>query len=223
MSGVVSGIGLAVSAGGALMGSMNASNAANAQTGALQSQEQLAQQQWNRYMTEFAPLENEMVSESEQPYTKQAGYLSAVGANNRMYGDLEANTAKKTAAMSPGGTGGTGMSTGMSDAQERARIQGNAGLASTWDTNQWNKMVNAASLGRGLTTNAMTGYGNAASGFGQQAGMYSNLMNQSAYGMGSGFSSFANSPYFTNMMNSMNANPASGTDMTGYNSGLYYY
>jgi hypothetical protein len=195
MSGVSVGTALAVgSAGigavGSIMNASNMSSAMGAQTAALQEQEQLAMAQWNRYMTEFAPLENAMVTQAEQPANKQAGYLQAEGQLNKSYADLEANTQRSMAEKYPGGSG---MSTGIKASQERGRIEDNANLSSSWNQQRWNQMMGIAGYGRGLTSNAMQGYQSAASGFGQQAGMYGNLMQSSAYGLGSSINSLNNS------------------------------
>ncbi len=174
---------------GAISGSSSASKSADAQADAADAQMALAKAQWDRYMDAFAPVEDKMLQEAQQPARELEGFREAKGGINRGYADLTMNTKKELSAMYPRGSG---IAQGKKESLDRSRIKDVANLESDWDQNRWNRMMGIVGYGRNLPSNAMSGYSSAGNTYGQQASMYGNLASQSGTGVGS---SLANIPW----------------------------
>jgi hypothetical protein len=160
------------------------------QVATAKQQREMAQAQWDRYLKAFAPLEDTLVKESQQPARQNAGFLAEMGGINHNYANSGANIRRMMGGAYPGGSG-EALATQRS--LEMNRIRDIAGAESKWNTDRFTRMLNAAQLGRSLpgssltgNSSAMSGLSSAANTYGNLANMYGNLSNQAYSGVGQG-------------------------------------
>lgn len=139
----------------------------------------MSKDEYDRFLEVYGPLEKQIVGEVSKPTEQNAGYLSAVGDINQMYGNASAN-----AARSMGGRYeyGSGLETAKQDSLERDRIRSISGTKAGYDQLRTQNMIAAASIGKGIPAYSISGVNQSASGvqnaagqFGQQASIYGNL------------------------------------------------
>jgi hypothetical protein len=141
-------------------------------------QKDLANQQWQRYMTTFAPLEEKMVKEAQVPVEQQPGFARMMGTIDRGYSDVASNTRRTLAGRYPSGSG---LEVLNQDNIEMNRTRTKAGAFGAANEARFSRMLQAAGLGRGIPTNVMNTAGNVGAQQGNIAGMQANAA-QNAWG-----------------------------------------
>lgn len=156
-----------------------ASSTADAQTMIAAKQADLAQAQWDRYLETFAPFENQLIAEAQQPSSDSSSLMAQIGAINRQYGDAGGNIRAMMGGKNPYGAG---VNYGFQRSNELNRFRDVSKAYSDWGQQQQalkqqrlQNMMQVANLGRGLSTGATSGYQGASSAYGNAAGTYGNL------------------------------------------------
>jgi hypothetical protein len=149
-----------------------ASSTADAQTMIAAKQAELAQAQWDRYLETFAPLENQLIAEAQQPSSDSSSLMAQIGAINRQYGDAGGNIRAMMGGKNPYGAG---VNYGFQRSNELNRFRDVSKAYSDWGQRRLQNMMQVANLGRGLSTGATSGYQGASSAYGNAAGTYGNL------------------------------------------------
>jgi hypothetical protein len=156
-----------------------ASSTADAQTMIAAKQAELAQAQWDRYLETFAPFENQLIAEAQQPSSDSSSLMAQIGAINRQYGDAGGNIRAMMGGKNPYGAG---VNYGFQRSNELNRFRDVSKAYSDWGQQQQalkqrrlQNMMQVANLGRGLSTGATSGYQGASSAYGNAAGTYGNL------------------------------------------------
>ena len=162
---------LAVSAYGAYTASRSADKQARALKKSSDWQRDLASMQWERYATTFAPLEDQIVMESQLPVEQQPGFARMMGTIDRGYADTAANTRRTMGGRYPSGAG---IETETAKNIELGRTQTKAGAVADFSANRFNQMLQAANLGRNLPATSVGAGANAMAGYGNLANMYAN-------------------------------------------------
>lgn len=144
-------------------------------------QKDLAVQQWRRYMTTFAPLEDKMVEEAQAPVEQQPGFARMMGTIDRGYSDVAANTRRTLAGRYPSGSG---LEVLNQDNIEMNRTRTKAGAVGTANEARFSRMLQAAGLGRGIPTNVMNTAGNVGAQQGYIANMQGNAAQNAARSLG---------------------------------------
>ena len=139
-------------------------------------QGQIALEQWNRYKQKFAPFENKLMREVGAPVERQPGFLGAMGALERGYGDTAASLRRTMAGRYPSGAGMEGL-TQQSLALNKSRAKG--AIYNQFSQSRLGNMMGVANLGRGLPASAQSGIGSAAGIYGNIANLQ-NMGNQNA-------------------------------------------
>jgi|GEM_PF-4153358 len=195
----------AVAGGAAVYGSRKASKSADKQTAAMEKSADLAgvaanrsadlaEEQWDRYLETFAPLEDQLVKEASAPAVPveavmPVGFERMMATTDRDFANASATTAR---AMGGRYQYGGGMEQAAQGAIERGRIgaKTNIRIAKTNAENaaleearvkteqakqqRFANMMNAASIGKGLPANAQAGFAGNAQTYGNMAGMHAN-------------------------------------------------
>ena len=171
-----------VGAGATIYASNKASSAANTQAdiaaGTAGVQNQIATEQWDRYLKTFAPVEDKLVAESSKPIDQQAGYLRSMGTIDRGYANQEANLRRTMGGRYPSGAG---LSTMGQTSLDLNRIKTKAGATSDYTVANNANLLNLANLGRGLPATAMGGLSSSGAMSANLAGMYGSAAS-SGYG-----------------------------------------
>lgn len=149
-----------------------ASSTADAQTMIAAKQADLAQAQWDRYLETFAPFENQLIAEAQQPSSDSSSLMAQIGAINRQYGDAGGNIRAMMGGKNPYGAG---VNYGFQRSNELNRFRDVSKAYSDWGQRRLQNMMQVANLGRGLSTGATSGYQGASSAYGNAAGTYGNL------------------------------------------------
>lgn len=156
-----------------------ASSTADAQTMIAAKQADLAQAQWDRYLETFAPFENQLIAEAQQPSSDSSSLMAQIGAINRQYGDAGGNIRAMMGGKNPYGAG---VNYGFQRSNELNRFRDVSKAYSDWGQQQQalkqqrlQNMMQVANLGRGLSTGATSSYQGASSAYGNAAGTYGNL------------------------------------------------
>jgi len=149
-----------------------ASSTADAQTMIAAKQAELAQAQWDRYLETFAPFENQLIAEVQQPSSDSSSLMAQIGAINRQYGDAGGNIRAMMGGKNPYGAG---VNYGFQWSNELNRFRDVSKAYSDWGQRRLQNMMQVANLGRGLSTGATSGYQGASSAYGNAAGTYGNL------------------------------------------------
>ena len=184
----VAAIGAIATVGAAALSAKAASDQADAAERASAGQNKLANtqadialEQWNQYKEIYAPLEKQFTQEAFQggitPETQRA-----MGLLKRSYGDAQAQGLQMVGAKNAYGGGyeqNMKRELGLREAGDMARL-----LADT-NTENWNRKLQAISLGKGLPTSAMSGLQGAAGSLGQIASMRSGWAQAGMQGAGS--------------------------------------
>ena len=163
----------AIGAAASVYSAVKSDNRAEEQTtrasDANQQMADIASAQWNRYLKAFAPLENTLVKEAKAPIEQQPGYGRMMATINRGYSDLEGNVKRTMGGRYPSGSG-----------LERQAVR-NVGLQKTTArtgavadmmTQRFNRMLQAANIGRGLPAQAIVGSSGRATGSTNLANLY---------------------------------------------------
>lgn len=178
----------AVSAGTSIYGAVSASDSAGSAASSASDStsvlSDIAKSQWDRYLATFAPMENELVAEVQQPARQNAGFLAEMGSINRQYGNSGSNIRAMMGGKNPYGSG---LSYGYQRSNELNRTKTLAGAESTYNQNRLNNMMRVASLGQGLVNAAGSNAGNAANSYANLAKMYSNQASSAGESAGSSF------------------------------------
>lgn len=136
-----------------------ASDASSAATDATRTQAQIAQDQWNRYKTIYAPLESSMVS-AAQNYDTPAQYERAAGEASgsvaQAYGNAR-DRLSRTVGLDPTSPAYTASMAGLDRSQAAAdAVAQNTARKQVQDT-AWARKSDMLSLGKGLPGQASTG------------------------------------------------------------------
>lgn len=172
-----------------------ASSTADAQTMIAAKQAELAQAQWDRYLETFAPFENQLIAEVQQPSSDSSSLMAQIGAINRQYGDAGGNIRAMMGGKNPYGAG---VNYGFQRSNELNRFRDVSKAYSDWGQQRLQNMMQVANLGRGLSTGATSGYSGASSAYGNAAGTYGNLAslyNNAAQTAGQGVGNFIGNLY----------------------------
>ena len=176
-------------------------------------QADLAQQQWDRYLSVFSPLENQMITEAQTPARESPGFLAEMGGINQRYGDASGNLRRMM-----GGTYSSGA--GVAAAGQRSldlnRGKSLASAESNYNNQRWDRMLGMANLGRGLPATSTAGLASAGNLYGSLANMYGNLSGQAFGGVGQGVGNL----YQMYALYNRNKNSTSPSAWTGMSSGL---
>lgn len=162
----------AAAIGGLMNRSANkaAKNANNAAADSARLQTEIAREQWDRYKSVYAPLEDSYVQEAQQfgspeNYARAAGDASATVASQ--FGKAREQLMRTPGLDPSSGAYQAGMTNlGLSEAASNA-VQQNAARMNVQNT-AFDRKTNALSLGKGLPAQASAGLGSAA---GTQAGL----------------------------------------------------
>lgn len=212
----------AVSAGTSIYSATQSGDAAEGAAGSSSSsagvQSQIARDQWNRYLSTFAPMEDTLVKEVTQPARENAGYLAQMGDINRNYNN---NAGNVRAAMGGKMPYGSGISYGAQRSNELNRTKALSTAESTWNQNRLANMFNVARLGQSLVSSAGTNAGSAANSYADLAKLYAASADSSSKSAGSSIGDIMS--LVTMMGGSGGSGGASsfGSGMTPYLSGGY--
>ena len=152
-----------------------AEDAAKATQQSSEWQARLANEQWQRYLDTFAPLEDKIVKEVQAPVEEQPGFARMMGTIDRGYSDVAANTRRTLAGRYPSGSG---LETLNQQDIEMERTRTKAGAVSDMNQSRFTNMLNAASIGRSLPTTASSAMSGATSGQASLANMFGNAAAQ---------------------------------------------
>jgi len=172
------GAGLALGAFGAHKQGQAADRAADAARETSQWQRDLAVQQWERYMTTFAPLEDMLVADASKPVEEQPGFGRMMGTIDRGYSDLGANVRRTMGGRYPSGSG---LDVLNQQDIELERTRTKTGAVGAAREARFDRMLRAAGLGRGIPTTVMNTAGNVGAQQNYMANMQGNAA-QNAWG-----------------------------------------
>lgn len=171
----------AISASAASDQAKAAERASAGQNRLANTQADIAMEQWNQYKEVYAPYEKQFINEAFQegmtPETQRA-----MGVLKRGYGDAATQGLQMVGARNAYGSGyeaNMKRELGLREANDMARL-----LADT-NTENWNRKLQAISLGKGLPTSAMSGLQGAAGSLGQIASMRAGWAQAGMQGAGS--------------------------------------
>lgn len=178
-------VGAAISAVGVASGASNAKKAAAAQNRAIDAQAyqgEIALDQWDRYKTTFAPLEDAMVAEakdydSPEQYEKAAGEASATVASQ--FGKAR-DRLTRTPGLDPSSAGFGASMVGLDLAQAATDATAQNAARDRVKGTAYERKVNAISLGKGLPANAAAGFASAGVGAANNALVANQQYNQNA-------------------------------------------
>jgi len=174
----IAGGGLALGIFGAHEQGQAADRAADNAAATTQWQKDLANRQWQRYMTTFAPLEDMLVADASKPVEEQPGFSRMMGTIDRGYSDLGANVRRTMGGRYPSGSGLETLN--MQDIElERTRTK--TGAVGAAREARFDRMLKAAGLGRGIPTTVMNTAGNVGAQQNYMANMQGNAA-QNAWG-----------------------------------------
>jgi len=158
-----------------------AESAAEATERSSEWQARLANEQWQRYLDTFAPLEDQIVKEAGAPVEieKEPGFARMMAAINRGYSDVAANTRRTMAGRYPSGSG---LETLPQQDIEMERTRTKAGAISDFATDaekrRFSQMLQAANIGRSLPATSVAAGGSAGFQSANLAKMYGNASAQ---------------------------------------------
>lgn len=115
------------------------------------SQQDIANQQWSRYLDTFAPLEDQLVKEASAPVEDQPGFSRMMGTIDKGYSDTGANLRRMMGGRYPSGSG---LEVNAQLTNELNRTKTKAGAVADLNEARYNKMLQAAQIGRGISTQA---------------------------------------------------------------------
>jgi len=156
------------------------------QTAVAEKQQNIADEQWQRFLDVYAPLEDQIVAEAQQApdYAKAEGW--ATSDVNKAFAQSEAATAR--AAGRYGLDPSSGRYSDMRRVTELDRAKAEVGARNAArqqeDDKMWARKIAASSLGRGLPATATSTLGQAGQTYGEQAKTYGEQATQ--YGMQAG-------------------------------------
>ena len=178
MGGVVGGVGAAA---GGLFGMMGGSSASSSQSAAMDAQARLAdtqakiaQEQWDRFLKVFGPLQEYLVKESQTPARENVGFQRMAGGINERYADSAANLRRTMAGRYPSGSP---MEGSIQRSLDLSRTKDLTGAEADWNAKRFSDMLNVAQMGQGLPSTAMSGLSSASGTYGNLANMYGNMAN----------------------------------------------
>jgi len=226
---------VAIAAGATIYSSNKASKSADKQTDAMNRatdqagiaanrQADLAEEQWERYLNTFAPLEDQIVKESTKSIDPlmPVGFDRMMATTDRDFANASANTAR---AMGGRYQYGGGVEQAAQGAIERGRIGAKTDIriAKTNSENQAKRdaeqqrfvnMMNTASIGKGLPANAQAGFSSNAQTYAGLAGMHANAASNANNASAQAWSSFGNTAGNLTQMYMMNKMMQPKTQMT---------
>ena len=191
------------------------------QAGALAgTQAGIAQAQWDRYIKQFAPLENKLIHQVSKPLNANPAFLSSMAGVRQNYGNIGANTRRMMAGRYPSGSE---LETAGQAQNQRSMIKTLADTRAQGEQNRLNQMYQTLGLGRGLTTGAMAGMNSAAGTYGNLATMYGNAANSAYSSAGNSLGNMAQMYMLNNYMNKGTGgyDPMMDVKMDKYFSGGY--
>jgi hypothetical protein len=152
-----------------------AEESANAMRESTAWQRDLGIKAWDRYMNEFAPLENRIVRESRAPVKveKEPGFARMLATIERGYGDTEGNLRRSMGGRYQEGSGIERNAMRNLRLQKTAAKSGAiADFAKNLEETRFNRMLQAANLGRNLPATSVTAGAGATAANASLAGMY---------------------------------------------------
>ena len=216
--GVVAAVGGAVVGGIASNKAANtAADATNAATAANAYQGQIATDQYNTYKQIYQPMENQMVS-TAQNFDSQANEDQAAGTAqddvSSQIGQAQANLAR-TPGLDPTSAAAQAANTDLqikgaamgatAQTQARTNIKNEA----------WGRQMDSLGLGKGLVTNASTGFANATAGANAIAHNAQGVATQTASGIGGLASTAINGLSKVNWGSSTGNDDGTGVSLSG--------
>ncbi len=115
------------------------------------SADDVAVNMWNRYLSMYAPLEQQLISEAKKPAAESPGYLGAIGQYERGMGDVSANLRRTLGGRYPYGAG---IEASTQASLARQRPLGRATLRSSAEQERMNRLYNLVGLGKGMESTA---------------------------------------------------------------------
>lgn len=169
--------------GGALLADDGSSSASAAQTDATNTQAAIAKDQWNRYKTIYAPLEDSMVG-AAQNYDTPAQYARAAGEASGAVSQAYSNARDRltrTPGIDPTSAAYTAGLSDLDRSQAAAdAVAQNTARKQVADT-AWARKSDMLSLGKGLPAQAASTLASASTAYGNQASTaYQRGMNEAA-------------------------------------------
>lgn len=203
---------------GSVVSSRSASKSAARAAEATEWQGDLAYAQWERYVDKFAPLEDKIVKEAQAPVEEQPGFGRLMATVNRGYSDLEGNVKRTMGGRYPSGAGLE------RQAVRNVKLQkttAETGAVADMMTQRYNRMLQAANLGRGLPATSIAGASGAAQNETLLASMYAKAAQGSWDSTGTSLGNLmklintqntgmAVSPYSNYSMNNYSMDPVQG-------------
>jgi hypothetical protein len=168
---------------------------------------QLAEEQWQRFLKVFGPLQEKLVKESQMPAREQVGFQRMAGGINERYGDSAANLRRTMAGRYETGSP---MERSSQRSLDLMRTKDLAGAEADANAKRFSNMFQTASMGQGLPSTAMQGMQGAAGTYGNLANMYGNMAGQSFGSAGSALG---------NIYQMYNLNKMFGNDAGGWGGG----
>ena len=209
---------------GSLISGMSSGGQADAyagQAGTLaNTQAGIAQAQWDRYIKQFAPLENKLIYQVSKPLNANPAFLSSMAGVRQNYGNIGANTRRMMAGRYPSGSE---LETAGQAQNQRSMIKTLADTRAQGEQNRLNQMYQTLGLGRNLPTSAMAGMNSAAGTYGNLATMYGNAANSAYSSAGNSLGNMAQMYMLNQYMNkgTGGGNPMVDGQLNSYFSGGY--
>jgi hypothetical protein len=206
----VAAIGVAATVASTAYSAYSANKTAGAMQDSADAQTALAQAQWNRYLTAFAPLEDKLIKQAQTPARQDPGFLRMMGGVNQRYGNASAETRRMMGGRYQYGGGLEGQA---QRSLEMNRVRDIDAAEGDWEANRLNRMYQVAGLGRNLPTQAMAGYNSAGNMYGNMAQM----AGQNMAGFGGGIGNMFQMWQLANMNNAAKpgASAYAGSQATG--------
>ena len=154
----------------------DASDAARSSSALTDVQSAIAKEQWNRYMSTFAPVEDQLATEAVAPVEDQPGFSRMMSTIDRGYADTAANTRRTLAGRYENGSGIEGAT---QTALDLNRTTAKTGAVADLNQDRFNNMLQVANIGQGNVATASNTAGSAGINYGNLAAMYGNAANQS--------------------------------------------
>lgn len=108
-----------------------------------------AEQEWNRFLKVFGPLQEQIVKEAKLPIEEQPGFGRMMATVDRGYSDVSANLRRTMGGRYPSGSG---IETETLKSVEMERPKAKAGAVADFAMDRFNKMLMAAGMGSGISS-----------------------------------------------------------------------
>lgn len=199
-------LGTGVSAYGAYQSGKQADKYADSQGRLTGIQADIALDQWDRYVSTIAPIENKVAAEVSRPVENQGYFAKMMAGIDKGYSDASANVAKTTAANHQYGSG---VGEARQATLDLSRTRDKASAYADAEKSRLANMMNVVTMGKGNVSSAQGGLSQAAGSYGNLATMYGNAA-------GSGWQSVGNAAGNLTqlyMMNKMAGGGSGGFDV----------